>query len=127
MKESAKGRFFENRVNACKGDRIKLIEKDFLFIEEEINEDWISRTGKDEYNSYIKEKVKVAAFNEYIQYIQLKQKCKKKLKYIYYTDFSIQPYQKVTKLAYRKNNYYGHLDQNVILPNLISVRWIEET
>ena len=88
--------YMKQKVNACKGDWIKLIEKDFLFIEEEINEDWISRTGKDEYNSYIKEKVKVAAFNEYIQ---LKQKCKKKLKYIHYTDFSIQPYLKSNKIS----------------------------
>ena len=62
----------KQKVNSCKGDQIKLVEKDFSFIEQEIDEDWILRTGRDEQKSYIKEKVKVPAFKEYIQ---LKEKC----------------------------------------------------
>jgi hypothetical protein len=88
--------YMKQKVNSCKGDWIRLVEKDFLFIEQEIDEDWISRTGKDEYNSYIKGKVKVAAFREYIQ---LKEKCKKKLKSVHYSDFSIQPYLISNKIS----------------------------
>ena len=70
--------YMKQKVNSCKGDWIKLVEKDFSFIEQEIDEDWISRTGRYEYKRYIKEKVKVAAFKEYIQ---LKEKCLKKTKF----------------------------------------------
>ena len=79
----------KHNVNSCKGDWISLIRNDFSFIEVDINEDWISSTGKEEYIKYIKKKVKTAAFKEYCE---LKRKCKSKLKEAEYSEFSIQPY-----------------------------------
>ena len=73
----------KRKVNSCKGDWISLLRNYFSFIEMDINDDWISSTGKEEYNKYIKQKVKTAAFKEYCE---LKQKCKTKLKEIQYSE-----------------------------------------
>ena len=48
------------------------------------------------YNKHIKGKVSEAAFKEYIY---LKEKCEKKLKYVKYTKFAIQPYLTSKKLS----------------------------
>ena len=66
----------KQKENSCKGDWILLIRQDFLFIDVDMDDDWIDATGKEEYDKYIKEKVKLAAFKEYCEF---KQKCKTKL------------------------------------------------
>ena len=54
--------YMKQTENSCKGDWISLVRNDFSFIEDEINDEWILKTGKDEYYKYIKEQVKNAAF-----------------------------------------------------------------
>ena len=73
----------KQKENSYKGDWILLIRQDFLFIDVDMGDYWIATTGKEEYNKYIKEKVKLAAFKEYCE---LKQKCKTKLKEVHYSE-----------------------------------------
>ena len=77
-----------------------------------MNDDWISKSGKDEYLKYIKEKVKNAAFKEYYK---LKQICEKKLGNVQYSEFVIQPYLISSDLSLPENSYFGLLDRNAIL------------
>ena len=55
--EMIKKIYKKQKVNSCKGDWISLLRNDFSFIKMDINEDWISSTGKEEYNKYMKQKV----------------------------------------------------------------------
>ena len=50
-----------------KGDCVLQIITDFEFIDEQINEDFIRNTSKEEYSKYIKQKVEKAAFTMYLQ------------------------------------------------------------
>ena len=73
-------RFIINKKEKpCKGDWCEMIEKDFNFIGEEIDEDFIKQTPKYIYSNYIKQKVQQAAFNSYIE---IKEKSKTKMKNI---------------------------------------------
>ena len=81
-----------------KGDWITLVRNDFTFMEEDFSEALINiqSMSKEQYNKHIKGKVSKAAFKEYIY---LKEKCEKKLKYMKYTKFAIQPYLTSKKLS----------------------------
>ena len=81
--------YLKQKEDACKGDWIHLIRKDFSLLEEDLNEDQISNTPKDVYKKWVKEKVKTAVFKEYLK---LKEESKKKLKDLHYEEFAIQPY-----------------------------------
>ena len=57
----------KQKEDACKGDWIHLIRKDFSLLEEDMNGDQISNTPKDVYKKWLKEKVKTAVFKEYLK------------------------------------------------------------
>ena len=79
----------KQKESSVKGDWIQLLRKDLEFMKEDFSEDIILKSSKDVYNRYVKQKVKLSAFNEYLE---MKQKCEKKLGNLKYTDLSIQPY-----------------------------------
>ena len=88
--------YLKQKESSSKGDWIQLLKKDFDFIKEDFSEDIIQKCSKDDYTRYIKRKVQLAAFNEYLE---MKQKCVKKLGNLQYTDLSIQPYMVSTKIS----------------------------
>ena len=59
--------YLKQKEDACKGDWIHLIRKDFSLLEEDLNEDQISNTPKYVYKKWVKEKVKTAVFKEYLK------------------------------------------------------------
>ena len=77
------------KENACKGDWIHLIRKDFGFLGENIQDQVITDTPKDIYRKWVKTKVKNAAFKEYFK---LKKESRKKLNSLQYEELVIQPY-----------------------------------
>jgi hypothetical protein len=81
--------YLKQKESSLKGDWIQLLRKDFEFIKEDFSEDIILKSSKHVYNRYVKQKVQLSAFNEYLQ---MKQKCEKKLGNLQYTELSIQPY-----------------------------------
>ena len=72
-----------------KGDWFRMMLKDFEFIGDEMNEEIIRNTPKEEYRKNINAKIKAAAF---IYYLKIKEKSKRKMKPLTYTALSIQPY-----------------------------------
>ena len=73
----------------CKGDWVLLVRKDFNFIGENIDVNFILSTSKEDYQKFIKNRVQKAAFNSYIQ---LKDKSKTKMKDLKYDNLVIQNY-----------------------------------
>ena len=73
----------------CKGDWALLIKKDFEFIGEQINQNFILNTSKKDYSKFIRNKVQSAAFESYLQ---LKGVSKKKMKDLKYDKLMIQNY-----------------------------------
>ena len=87
--ETIKKVYYKQKEKPCKGDWCEIIKKDFNFIGEELDEDFIKQTPKDIYSKYIKQKVQQAAFNSYIE---IKEKSKTKMKNVKYLKFAIQEY-----------------------------------
>ena len=81
--------YLKQKENACKGDWINLIKKDFGFLGENIQDEVITHTPKDIYRKWVKTKVKNAAFKEYLK---LKEESRKKLNSLQYEELEIQPY-----------------------------------
>ena len=59
--------FMKQQKSPNKGDCVLQIITDFEFIDEQINEDFIRNTSKEEYSKYIKLKVEKATFRKYLQ------------------------------------------------------------
>ena len=72
-------------------------------------------TEKDEYNKYIKEKVKNAAFTKYCK---LKQICEKKLGNVRYSEFVIQPNHISSDLSLPKKQLFWSLISKCYLPKM---------
>ena len=87
--ETTKKIYMKQTQQNCKGDWYRLLLEDFKFINEVINEDKIISYSKDAYKKIIKQKVKEAAFR---QYLSEKEVNKKKLGDITYHAFNVQPY-----------------------------------
>ena len=81
--------YYKQKQCHTKGDWIRIVQKDFDFIKEQINEEDIRNTPKEVYRKQIKEKVGKAAFQHLID---MKQLSKKKLADLHYKKFEIQPY-----------------------------------
>ena len=72
-----------------KGDWFKMLLKDFEFIGDELNDELIRNTPKEEYRKYINANFRAAAF---IYYTKIKDKSRRKMKPLTYTSLAIQPY-----------------------------------
>ena len=64
----------------------------------------IQSMSKEQYDKYPSIQVSKAAFREYLH---LKEKCEKKLKYVKYTKLAIQPYLTSKKVSMKKS-YSSH-------------------
>ena len=71
-----------------KGDWVNLIEEDFKFIGERMNDDTIKNMSKNEYKVWVKKKVEEAAFKSYIE----EKNVLSKLKDIKYEKLQTQQY-----------------------------------
>ena len=83
--------YFKQKETKTKGDWLQLIEEDFEFIGEQMDEEKIKSTPKEEYRKFIKEKVEKAAFS---QLMELKNRSKTKMKDVHYQKFEMQSYEK---------------------------------
>ena len=83
--------YFKQKETKTKGDWLQLIEEDFEFIGEQMDEEKIKSTPKEEYRKLIKEKVEKAAFS---QLIELKNRSKTKMKDLHYQKLKMQSYMK---------------------------------
>ena len=88
--------YLKQKENACKGDWINLIKKDFGFLGEDIQDEVITHTPKDIYRKWVKTKVKNAAFKEYSK---LKEESRKKLNSLQYEELEIQPYLESSRFS----------------------------
>ena len=86
--ETVKKVYNKQKEEAVKGDWIKLIKNDFLFIGKEMDEDKIKETPKSVYKKWIKTEVKTAAFKSYLK----ERDMLSKIKEVDYTEFKIQDY-----------------------------------
>ena len=89
----------KQKDSGIKGDWFRTLQEDFKFINEEIDDEKIVCYSKQQYKTYISEKVKNAAF---ISYLASKEKSKKKLKCVEYTSLNIQPYKTSEKLSLKQ-------------------------
>ena len=87
--ETIKKVYMKQKESHLKGDWYRTIINDFKFIEEEINEDFIKNTPKEDYRGYINNKIREGAFQ---YYMKRKEKSKKKMKNLNYISLNIQPY-----------------------------------
>ena len=99
--ETTKKIYMKQTESNCKGDWYRLLENDFKFIDEQIDEDKIKSYTKEEYKKVIKKKVKDAAFKEYIKE---KETHKKKLEHVKYERLELQPYLTNKQLTRREIN-----------------------
>ena len=86
--ETVKKVYNKQKEEAVKGDWIKLIENDFLFIGKEMDEDNMKETSKSVYKKWIKTEVKRAAFKSYLK----ERDMLSKIKEVEYREFKIQDY-----------------------------------
>ena len=100
-KETTKKIFRKQTENNCKGDWYRLLENDFKFIGEQIDEKEIKSFKKEEYKKVIKNKVKEAAFKEYLKE---KETHKKKLEHVKYENLGLQAYLTNKQLTRREIN-----------------------
>ena len=96
--ETTKKIYIKQKEENCKGDWFRLLQNDFKFIGEELNEEHIKSFSKEAYKKNIKHKVKEAAFKEYLKE---KEAHKKKLGNITYDTLKLQPYM-TNKIFNRK-------------------------
>ena len=79
----------KQKEHNAKGDWIQMLFKDVEFIQVDMDENTIVSSSKEEYRKIIKTQVQASAFKSYMQ---LKEQSKKKMKYLFYEDTSIQHY-----------------------------------
>ena len=75
-----------------------MLKRNFDFIGENLDEEKIRRIPKYEYKKWIKKKVEKAAFESYLKIKE--EQSKKKLKYLDYKDFALQPYLNSNKFTH---------------------------
>ena len=57
--------YYKQKTNSCRGDWYELLKKDFIFIGETLDDEFVSSFDHEAYKKYIKNKVKQAAFKYY--------------------------------------------------------------
>ena len=87
--ETIKKVYMKQKESNLKGDWYRMIVSDFEFIEEAIDEEVIKNIQKEDYRVFINSKIKAGAYK---YYMELKEKSRKKLKYLQYEEICIQPY-----------------------------------
>ena len=90
----------KQKEESTKGDWIKLVEKDFLFIEANMNDEEIKTMSKNKYKTWVKEKVKKAAFESYVK----EKNTLTKIKDIEYTCLETQQYLVDTMFSSEERN-----------------------
>ena len=88
-KEMIKKIYLKQKEDNLKGDWFQTLLTDFASIKEDLDDERISKIPKEEYRKYIKQKVEKEAIESYMK---LKEKCKKKMKYLEYDKLAIQSY-----------------------------------
>ena len=88
--ETIKKIYLKKKEESANGDWIKLLEKDFLFIECEMDEETIAATPKETYKKNIKNMINKSAFKYFMQI----KETHSKLDQLEYTELKIQPYLK---------------------------------
>ena len=88
-KETIKKIYRKQKEDQLKGDWYETLMTDFDFIREENNDERISKIPKEQYRNMIKRKVENEAFH---YFLTLKEKSKKKMGHLKYTELAIQPY-----------------------------------
>ena len=81
--------YLKEKESSVKGDWVTTLSKDFEFINQKQNDEEVIKRGKSEYFSHIKSKVEHAAFNLYMNHININ---KKKMKNITYEHLELQSY-----------------------------------
>jgi hypothetical protein len=81
--------YLKQKEDPLKGDWIHLIQKDYEFIQEDLNDDFLKSIPKDIFLKQVKEKVTKAAFKSYLL---LKETNKTKMKQLTYDKFQMQEY-----------------------------------
>ena len=98
--ETVKKVYNKQKEESTKGDWIKLVEKDFLFIEANMNDEEIKTMSKNKYKTWVKEKVKKAAFESYVK----EKNTLTKIKDIEYTCLETQQYLVDTMFSSEERN-----------------------
>ena len=78
--ETIKKVYMKQKESNLKGDWYRMIVSDFEFIEEAIDEEFIKNIKKEDYRVLINSKIKAGAYK---YYMELKEKSRKKLKYLF--------------------------------------------
>ena len=65
--ETIKKVYIKQKESHLKGDWYRMLISDFEFIEEDIDEDFIKNTPKEDYREYINIKIKEGAFKNYMK------------------------------------------------------------
>ena len=81
--------YLKQKEDPLKGDWVQLIQKDYEFIQEDWNDDFLKSIPKDIFLKQVKEKVTKAAFKSYLL---LKETNKTKMKQLTYDKFQMQEY-----------------------------------
>ena len=97
--ETIKEIYMKQKESNTKGDWFRMLMKDFEFIGVEMDEEAIKNTSKEVYYKDIKKKVKVGAFK---YFIQIKEKSKKKMQHISYTNITLQDYMHMQKFSLKE-------------------------
>ena len=70
-------------------------------MEEDMNDDKVKNTGKEEYRKIVKAKIQISSF-KYL--LKEKEKSKKKLAYVKYSSLDMQPYIKSKQFSIKEKN-----------------------
>ena len=82
-----------------------MLISDFECIEEDIDEDFIKNTPKEDYREYTNIKIKEGAYK---YYMKKKEKSKKKIKNLKYDSITIQPYLITEYFSLEEKSYCFH-------------------
>ena len=86
--ETLKKIYNKQKEDSVKGDWVRLVKKDYLFIEEEMNDENIKTMTKNQFKSWVKKRVEKAAFSSYIK----EKNMLSKIKGIEYSKLEAQKY-----------------------------------
>ena len=109
--------YMKQKESNLKGDWYRMIVSDFEFIEEAIDEEFIKNIQKEDYRVLINSKIKAAAYK---YYMELKEKSRKKLKYLQYEEISIQPYLTKEYFSFDEKKLLFSQGPSVTMQELIS-------
>ena len=114
----------KQKENSCKGDWIHLLREDFAFLEEDICDEIIQNTPKDIYKLWVRKKVKMAAFKNYLI---LKEDSKKKLKDLHYEKLEVQSYLQSSQISFAHKQVLYSLRSKCYPARMNLKRWIKGT